>query len=84
MYQWAEIFKCSLSFIIQLGSINEWFDKTEVTLELVTSEPLKPDDQLTQDEQIVLIQVRSTILYNCKLFQCQINADNLLRVPDYF
>ncbi|XP_074662175.1 dystrophin-like [Tubulanus polymorphus] len=41
---------------IEIGEIKEWLDKTESNLELLTSEAPNPEDQLTFDEQMVLIE----------------------------
>lgn len=47
-----------IEFDRRLASLNEWLDQTESTLELVTSEIGNSNDNLTVDEQLVLIEVR--------------------------
>ncbi len=42
-----------------LAKLNEWFEKTEMNLELLTTEAADPAYQLTLEEQLVLVQVRS-------------------------
>ena len=44
-------------FETEIANLSEWFDKTEVNIELLTSEPSDPQDQLTLEEQMVLVQV---------------------------
>ena len=44
-------------FELRVTELNEWFDKTEVNLELLTTEPNDPQDRLTLEEQLVLVQV---------------------------
>lgn len=50
--------ECKKEFDLQVASLNEWFDKTEINLELLTSNAADPQDQLTLEEQMVLITVR--------------------------
>ena len=45
-------------FELQVTFLNEWFDKTEVNLELLTTEAADPQDELTLEEQVVLVKVR--------------------------
>ena len=44
-------------FDARVARLNEWFEKTEVTLELLTEPSSNVDDQLTLEEQVVLINV---------------------------
>ena len=46
-----------MDFDRQVAALSEWFDQTEGLLELVTSEPNNAQDQLTLEEQLVLIEV---------------------------
>ena len=60
----------------QVALLSEWFDKTEVNLELLTTEPDNPKERLTLEEQWVLIQVRTTrchriLLDALKIMQCK-------------
>ena len=48
---------------VLLGNINDWFEKTETNLELLTTEPNDPQDQLTLEEQLVLVQVRDLLMH---------------------
>ena len=48
-------------FELRVTELNEWFDKTEVNLELLTTEPADPQDKLTLEEQLVLVQVRQLL-----------------------
>ena len=41
----------------EVSLLSEWFDKTAINLELLTSEPTDPQDQLTLEEQLVLVKV---------------------------
>ncbi len=41
----------------QVAALNEWFDKTEVNLELLTTDATDPKEQLTLEEQVVLVEV---------------------------
>ena len=43
--------------------MNEWLDKTEINLELLTTDPPNPEEKLTLEEQMVLIKVK-LIMYN--------------------
>ena len=45
-------------FESEIADLSEWFDKTEVNIELLTSEASDPQDQLTLEEQMVLVQVQ--------------------------
>ena len=78
-----------------MTSLNEWFDKLEVNLELLTSDPADPKDKLTLEEQNVLLKVRrqSTYMYEykptrvhptCMYTSCSIDViapeDHLIRV----
>ncbi|KAK2181696.1 hypothetical protein NP493_384g04000 [Ridgeia piscesae] len=47
--------ECKKEFDLQMAALNEWFDKTEINLELLTSNAADPQDQLTLEEQMVLI-----------------------------
>lgn len=42
----------------ELKKMNEWFDETESTLMLLISESSEPQEQFTEDERRVLVQVR--------------------------
>ena len=42
---------------IQSAAMNEWLDKTEINLELLTTDPPNPEEKLTLEEQMVLIKV---------------------------
>jgi len=44
----------------QVAVLSEWLDQTEVMLELVGNDPSHAQDQLTVEEQLVLIEVGST------------------------
>ena len=46
-----------IEFDRHLASLNEWLDQTESTLELVTIEVANSNDNLTVEEQLVLIEV---------------------------
>ena len=46
-----------IEFDRRLASLNEWLDQTESTLELVTIEMVNSNDNLTVEEQLVLIEV---------------------------
>ena len=41
--------------------MNEWLDKTEINLELLTTDPPNPDEKLTLEEQMVLIKVKNIL-----------------------
>ncbi len=44
-------------FDAQGAAMNEWLDKTEINLELLTTDPPNPEERLTLEEQMVLIKV---------------------------
>ena len=46
----------------QVTVLSEWLDKTEINLELLTSDAPDPQDQLTLEEQMVLIKVHKTVI----------------------
>jgi hypothetical protein len=52
-----------LDFDRRLAALNEWLDQTESTLELITSDIGNSNDNLTVEEQLVLIEVR-----RCRIF----------------
>ena len=43
---------------VQSAAMNEWLDKTEINLELLTTDPPNPEEKLTLEEQMVLIKVK--------------------------
>ena len=45
----------------QVAALSEWLDKTEMNLELLTSEATDPQDQLTLEEQMVLVKVHKLL-----------------------
>ena len=48
-------------FEIELKKIMEWFDKTESSLQLLIDDDVSPQDQFTEEEQLVLVQVTFVI-----------------------
>lgn len=48
-------------FEIELKKIMEWFDKTESSLQLLIDDDVSPQDQFTEEEQLVLVQVKFNI-----------------------
>lgn len=55
-------------FEMESKKLLEWFERTETTLELLTKDEdgatSSPNDQFTAEEQLVLVQVRSSIKIN--------------------
>lgn len=55
-------------FEMESKKLLEWFERTETTLELLTKDEdgatSSPNDQFTAEEQLVLVQVRSSININ--------------------
>jgi hypothetical protein len=49
-------------FDMKVAKMNEWFEKTEVTLELLTEPSPNIEDRLTLEEQVVLVTVDSFFL----------------------
>ena len=47
--------------------MNEWLDKTEINLELLTTDPPNPEEKLTLEEQMVLIKVTNIVLFEIHL-----------------
>ena len=47
-------------FEMELKKLIDWFDKTESSLHLLIADDVLPQDQFTEDEQVVLVQVRMT------------------------
>lgn len=45
-------------FELEFQKLSEWFEKTESTLELITKEDVSPQERFTEEEQVVLVQVR--------------------------
>ena len=45
---------------LELKKMNEWFEKIESGLELLTQDQTSPQDQFTEEEQVVLIEVCSS------------------------
>ncbi len=43
-------------FDAQAATMSEWLDKTEINLELLTTDPPNPEEKLTLEEQMVLIK----------------------------
>ena len=52
---------------IQSAAMNEWLDKTEINLELLTTDPPNPEEKLTLEEQMVLIKVKYIVLVEIHL-----------------
>ena len=50
-------------FEIELKKIMEWFDKTESSLQLLIDDDVSPQDQFTEEEQLVLVQVKFALIY---------------------
>ena len=53
-----------IEFDRQVAALSEWLDQTEVTQELVTGESCDPHDQLSLEEQTVLLEVSGSICWD--------------------
>lgn len=42
----------------ELKKLLEWFDKTESSLQMLIADDVSPQDQFTEEEQLVLVQVK--------------------------
>jgi hypothetical protein len=62
-FQPEALTQLKLDFDRRLAALNEWLDQTESTLELITSDIGNSNDNLTVEEQLVLIEVRHFSLH---------------------
>ena len=49
-------------FELEVKKLYEWFERIESGLELLTLEEASPQDSFTEEEQVVLVEVRITDL----------------------